>query len=220
MSKCSGFETVSIALLAWGLLASLGTAAAERIDDSMVRWRYDSSPDTPDGIAFSSYLGVFGDIAAKAEDDGLAFLVFSLELPDDPASRHAAQAVARVLRRAHAELEAEILASEIAHYCPGGPETRSNAQIYELMDWMDDENIRIGQRHYAKTFQQLDSEMAASVQRRLDRHKQSMYAIALDHEQAWKAHLADPDPDMRAVVAQICTDLFARRDQSASPPSE
>jgi hypothetical protein len=159
---------------------------------------------------FGDYLNYFSEELTRSREEAVNFLVFTLELPDSAAGRGSAESVVDIFRQASADISNATLLTDIANYCPGGTEVRTNEEIFEVMDQQDEEYVRIAEEQYVRTLAQLNPKMQAQLRTRIAKHKKSYAVAALNHKEAWEA--AHPSPDMRAIVTDICTDLLARRD--------
>lgn len=193
-------------LIAFLLLAAVIFVHASAQLHPNVRWSYEGSPDAPDGLVFVDYLQYFDDALARSRDDAVTFLIFTLELPNDSFGAAKARKLSYVLEKSSKAVFSETRSADIESYCLEDIDTRTNEQIYDIMDRQDDEYVRIAQRIYEDTLAQLDSETQEDIQRKVVTHKRSYSVISVTHKDAWES--TTDDPDMRAVVADICRMLL------------
>ncbi len=177
-----------------------------------VRWSYKGSSDMPDGIAFDDYVDTVSQMLGQSREEAVDFVIFSLELPDDVASRTDSERLVDIFQQASAQIKSNKLALNIANYCPGGMEARTNTQIFAVMDQLDDEYLDIYAASYLSTLAQLAPDMAARLQTTVEDHKEGITIVSLDHKKAWEAVEGSGNPDMRAKVSDICESLIAERD--------
>lgn len=199
-----------------GVLCGMALSAAVPFNSALsdgptVRWQYVSSLETPDGLAFVDWLQYFSEELSRSRADSAKYLVFQFDLPENAESLASVESAIDVLQQASIAFSNDVLASEIASYCPSGEEVRSNDQIFEVMDAQDDEYVRIAEWTYANVGVQLAPAVRETLQTAVARHKRSFHAISTSHKDQWES--TNQNPDMRAILGGICAELIAKRDQ-------
>jgi len=184
-----------------GVNSCLAQPATDRPD---IRKVY-TGPDTPDSLAFRGYLDVVHNRVNEGAKSAEDFFLFSLGLPDTVENRAMAQAAIEVFEEAYRGIKRDILTSEIANLCIDSASTRTDDQIFVLMDAQDDREEAIVEQHYQYAIQRMDSETKNLLLYELGRFKSSFVYWTVNHKTAWE--MSNSNANVREFIDVTCDDL-------------
>jgi len=196
------FTSRILALTTLLLLPQISGAAENGPD---VRRAYVRSQDTPDAIAFQEYLKAVNHEYEKSPETAAEFVSFSLRLGGDAKAAELAEEATSIFESAHKELNQAMLSSDFKNLC--GPEKgkRSEDEIYEVMDRLDDQREMLMQQQFDRVKTRPGPGIRDMLVAHLADVKKSMFYVAMNHKKAWEE--SGRNTTMAQIVEEICQDL-------------
>jgi hypothetical protein len=174
----------SLCTLLGVLLLSVGTAWAEvptGTSSDGVRAFFSGSSDLPDEIAYREFLKILNATngAADLRDQYIIAAALGFDL-EDPADYARARASIKLFSRKYMSMRKEQLGAKISVLCANNRISRSDDQIYDALNAVDDIDQAVVAKHFLITMNRLNADEQHSFSKFLSKMKAGISYMKID----------------------------------------
>jgi hypothetical protein len=188
-----------VCLIASGVQAEPQTKDEQELIAQGVRASFHGSSELPDGIAFQEFLRIIaaGDWPAYE----LVASALGIQLTDDslPEIRQRTE----YFRDINRSLRIEKNATAFAMLCPENRADRTNEDVYDVMNDVDDVQEVIAEKHYLVAISSISVEERRTLQKYLNELKAGITYVKVDDS----ARIEEQNLDVRIGMEQYCANL-------------
>lgn len=189
------------AAAACALLAlSANAAAQEKVSTDVLRY-YDASSQAPDYVVFRSYLRqINAHDEQGGDEDGVHFVQETMRLDHDDAGYRRASELHTLLIARHRLLAADIDQAENEMLCGESRRTRSEADVYAIIDRLPGIREKIAEKHYLETITTVDSDTAQKLDATIQQSKKDFSSTRFSA----RSMFGDAGVDVIDHVEKLC----------------